>query len=102
MKFAVISASGSQYIVEQGKELILDKIESKEGDTVSFDVLVYAEGSNIDIGTPVLANRSVKGTIVSHEKGEKIRVARYRAKSRSRRVVGHRSHLTRVKITSIN
>jgi len=39
--------------------------------------------------------------VLSHHKGEKIRVAKYKAKSRYRKVHGHKQHLTTVKVLSI-
>lgn len=103
MKYAVIKTGGKQYKVHEGKEVVIDKIEGKRGEKVSFDeVLLIVNGQKVEIGTPNILKAKVSGEIVEQEKGEKIRVAKFRAKSRYRRVKGFRPLLTRVKIKKIS
>jgi large subunit ribosomal protein L21 len=101
MKFAVIAASGTQYRVEEGKEFLFDRLDKKEGETLSFDVMLYVDGDTVQLGNPLVKGRTVTAKIVGHERGDKIRVATFTAKSRRRRVHGHRSDFTRLQITSI-
>jgi len=102
MKYAVIKASGAQYRVAEGEGLDIFQIEGKEGDKVVFkEVLLYEDGDKILVGQPLVKGAVVKAIIVKDFRGEKIRVATYKAKSRYRRVKGHRDELTRVKIESI-
>jgi large subunit ribosomal protein L21 len=65
------------------------------------DVLLVTSGDKTTVGTPVVAKASVKLEVLVHEKGEKIRVATFKAKSRYRKVKGHRQALTQVKVVSI-
>lgn len=103
MKYAVIKAAGAQYRVTEGDELDIFQIEGKEGDKVEFkEVLLYEDGDKILVGQPLVEKAVVKALIVKNFRGEKIRVATYKAKSRYRRVKGHRDELTRVKIENIN
>lgn len=101
MKFAVIQTSGTQYQVEEGKEILVDHLDKKEGDVLSFDALLYVDGDAIKLGTPSVAGCTVKAKVVDHEKGDKIRVAKFTAKSRKRKVRGYRHQFTRLEITSI-
>ena len=101
MKFAIIAASGSQYCVEEGKDLLVDRIDKKEGEKISFDAMLYVSGDSIKIGSPLVKGSTVAATVLGHERGGKIRVATYTAKSRNRRVRGYRHDFTRLKITSI-
>lgn len=102
MKYAVIRAAGAQYRVAEGDELDIFQIEGKEGDKIEFkEILLYEDGDKILVGQPLVEKVVVKAIIVKNFRGEKIRVATYKAKSRYRRVKGHRDELTRIKIESI-
>lgn len=101
--FAVILTGGKQYIVHEADTLVIDKLPGKKGDQVSFDkVLLFVDDKmNIQLGRPYLNKAIVKAQILTQGKGQKIRVARFRAKSRYRKVRGFRPELTEVKITAI-
>ena len=102
MKYAIIKTSGRQYKVSQDTEIVIDKIKGKKGDKVIFDeVLLIVDGKKITIGTPKITKAKVMAEIIEQKKGEKIRVAKFRAKSRYRRVMGFRAQLTRLKIKKI-
>lgn len=102
MKYAVIKTGGKQYRVAEGDEIEIEKIDTPEGKTLTFDeVLLLVDDKKTKIGQPKVARAKVKAKVLSHLKGKKIRVATYKAKSRYRRVKGHRQQLTRVKISSI-
>jgi large subunit ribosomal protein L21 len=102
MKYAVIKIGGHQYKVAEGDEIVVDKLPDEKGKEVTFkEVILLVGDGKVKIGKPYLKESSVKGEIVEHFKGPKIRVATYKAKSRYRRVKGHRSSLTRVKIKKI-
>ena len=62
---------------------------------------MYSNGEVVKIGTPSVQDVRVSGTIIGHPRGEKIRVAKFKAKARYRRVSGHRQSLSRVKIDEI-
>ena len=103
MKYAVIKTSGRQYKISQDEEIIVDKIEGKEGDKVVFnEVLLIVDDKKITLGTPKIAKAKVTAEILKQEKGKKIRIAKFKAKSRYRRVMGFRAQLTRLKIKKIS
>lgn len=98
-----MKAAGSQHRVYDGEEIDLFHLSEKNpGDPVEFnDVLLVRKDNRVLIGTPIVAGAVVHGSVLDHHQGKKIRVATYRAKSRHRRVKGHRDQLTRVKIERI-
>ena len=100
-KFAVIRIGGKQYRVTEGEEILVDKlIDTKK---VSPEVLLFVDGEKIEIGKPVLAKAKVTvKVLVEVEKGEKIDVFKYKAKSRERRHVGFRAKYTRLLIEKIS
>jgi large subunit ribosomal protein L21 len=99
MKYAIIESGGKQYKAVEGGILEVDKIDIEAGKTNKFDkVLLFTEDGACQIGKPLLSNTSVTGKILEQFKGDKIRVAKFKAKSRYRRVQGHRQLLTRIQI----
>ena len=102
MNYAVIVLSGKQHVITEGEKLQVDRLESKAGDTLDIkDVLLVVNNGDVKIGAPLVEGATVGLKIVSEEKGEKIRVANFKAKSRFRKVKGHRQSLTTVEVTSI-
>lgn len=103
-KFAVILSGGKQYIAHEGKRLVVEHLAGNENDKVVFDkVVLTAHGEEeVHVGKPYLDKVTVEAKITKQDKGEKIRVARFRAKSRYRRVRGFRSMLTEVEIVKIS
>jgi len=95
---AAIQIGPRQYIVKKDDQLVVDKIDFKVGDTLTIkEVLLIIDGETAQIGQPFLEGASVDLKLEDTKKGDKIRVARYKAKSRYRRVKGFRpteSHLT--------
>jgi large subunit ribosomal protein L21 len=100
--YAIISSGGKQYKVEQGEVLKIEKISGSVGDKVSFDsVLMFSDGENVRVGTPMLSDVSVQAHIIEQGKANKIIVFKYKRRKRYRRKQGHRQQYTAVKIDTI-
>src|SRR3989338_5833904 len=101
-KYAVVKVGGSQYLMREGDEIDVFLLSEPEKADVIFDqVLLVKDSGGIKIGRPLVDGARVEVKVEKHFRGDKIRVATYKAKSRQRRVKGHRDELTRVKITNI-
>lgn len=102
MQYAVIKTGGKQYKVYEGETIEVDRLSTDKDGQVSFSqVLLWANDAEVKIGTPVIPDVKVTGKILDHIKGKKIRVSKFKAKARYRRVMGFRPFLTRVQITKI-
>lgn len=102
MNFAVIKASGKQYKVIPDAILEIDKIVGDKGSNVEFDqVLLVGDDKSTTVGLPVVKGAVVKAKILDQIRGEKVRVAKFKAKARFRRVTGFRAELTKIQITDI-
>lgn len=100
--YAVISSGGKQYKVQEGEILRVEKLSGDVGAPVSFDnILMFSDGENVNVGTPVLSDVSVQGHIVEQGKAKKILVFKYKRRKRYRRKQGHRQQFTAIKIDSI-
>ncbi len=102
MNYAVIKASGKQYKVTPGLVLEVDKIEGENGSSISFDqVLLTADDKAVVVGKPTVKGAVVTAKILEQTMGDKVRVAKFKAKSKYRRATGFRSKLTKIEIVSI-
>jgi len=97
MSYAIIQLGGKQLKVNEG-----DTFEIERQKALDFNVLAYSDGKNLEIGTPFLKDVKVKAKIIEEKRGKKVRVARFKSKSRYRRVQGHRQPLSVVKIEEIS
>lgn len=102
MKYAVIALSGHQYQVEENQVITVDKLGQEEKSVGSVpNVLLCVDDKDIKIGQPFLENVRVDFDVVKNYQGKKLRVFKYKAKSRYRRTQGFRPQLTDIKITKI-
>ncbi|MBU3978074.1 50S ribosomal protein L21 [Patescibacteria group bacterium] len=103
MKYAIIVSGGKQYKAVEGGVLDVDKIDIEAGKTHKFEkVLLFSDDGICQIGKPLLSDISVSAKVIEQFKGDKIRVAKFKAKSRYRRVQGHRQLLTKIQIEKIS
>jgi len=98
MKYAIIRLNDRQYKVSEGDLVLVDGFikESPE-----FEVLMVVDGEKVEIGQPILSKVKVKTKVLSEEKGEKIYVSKYKAKSRYRKRIGFRSQNTKLQVEKI-
>lgn len=102
MEYAVVRSGGKQYRVAKGDILEVDRLPSQEDGVVTFEeVLLWVGENHVKVGTPLVKGVQVKVKVLEEKKGKKIRVAKYKAKVRYRRVMGFRPLLTRLQIEKI-
>ena len=98
--YAVIKSGGKQYRVQEGQTLKLEKLEVATGEAIQFDeVLMVAEGDDIKVGAPLVEGAKVSAEVVSHGRGDKVTIIKFRRRKHSMRRAGHRQWFTEVKIT---
>ena len=100
--YAIIESCGKQYKVAEGDVVFFEKLDAEEGKKVTFDkVILVSEEGKVQVGNPYVKGIKVEGKVVSHGKGKKILVYKYKAKKNYRRTQGHRQPYTKVEITKI-
>ena len=101
--FAIIQASGRQFRVEPGAVIEIGGHAFDKGTEVAFEqvLLVGQDAGELMAGAPFVSGAKVLGVVDSAEKGAKIRVFKKKRRKQYRRTKGHRSHITRVRITDI-
>ncbi len=99
--FAIVQIGSKQYKVAEGSELLVDKLNAESGEVTLDKVLLFARGGEVKIGTPTVSGVQVVAKVLGQEKGEKVTVLKFKAKSRYRRKLGFRAALTRIKIEKV-
>ncbi|MFA7284584.1 MAG: 50S ribosomal protein L21 [Candidatus Absconditabacterales bacterium] len=103
--FAVIELQGHQYIVREGDTIVVDKLELEDTASYTADkVLLIAEedGTQTQLGAPYIDQAQVVFDVVTDfQKGEKIRVLKFKRKNRYQRIIGFRPHQTVLLATKI-
>mgnify|MGYP001367941221 CR=1 FL=1 len=104
MSYAIIEDSGSQIKVSEGdviKVALRDLPENAA--TITFDrVLLVGNGEgNARIGEPLVAGATVTADILGEERGEKVRIVKFKRRKNELRRRGHRQDYLKVKITGI-
>lgn len=96
---AIIETGGKQYNVSVGDVIYIEKLDANEGDKVTFDKVLMANGV---IGNPHVKGASVEGKVLKNGKGKKINIFTYKPnKTSTRKRQGHRQPYTKVEITKI-
>ena len=101
--YAVIKTGGKQYRVAAGEKLKVEQIPADVGAQVILDqVLMVGEGESVRLGQPTLAGATVKATVVSHGRGEKVKIFKMRRRKHYQKHQGHRQGYTELKIDAID
>ena len=95
---AIFVTGGKQYMVEEGQELYVEKLDQEENSEIVFDEVLYVDGK---VGTPTVKGAKVVAKVLKHGKQKKILVFKYKPKKKYRRTQGHRQPYTKILIKSI-
>jgi large subunit ribosomal protein L21 len=98
--YAIVKTGGKQYRVEEGQNLLVEKLAVDEGASVSLVPLMYRGDDEIVDGADI-GKVTVEAKVVGHERGPKLRIVKFKPKRGYKRRNGHRQDLTRIEITSI-
>lgn len=100
--YAVIISGGKQYRVKEGQTIQVEKLDVDTGKTITFDnILMIANGESFTIGSPYVKGSTVQAEVVSHGRGEKIRIVKMKRRKHHIKTMGHRQDYTELKITKI-
>ena len=100
--YAVIKTGGKQYKVAEGEFLKVEKLEGEIGDNIEFGEVLMLGGEKTVVGAPLVAGASVTAKIAVQGKGKKVLVFKSKRRKDSRKLRGHRQHLTVLRIEKIS
>ena len=101
MVYAVVRAGGRQEKVEVGTIVVLDRIQADKDGNIELAPVLYVDGDKITHDAKDLAKIKVTAEVISDLRGPKIVIQKFKNKTGYKKRQGHRSELTRVKITGI-
>ena len=96
---AIFVTGGKQYMVEEGQELYVEKLDQEEGKEIVFDEVLYVDGK---VGTPTVKGAKVVAKVLKQGKQKKVLVFKYKPKKKYRKTQGHRQPYTKILIKSIS
>ncbi|HMC13645.1 MAG TPA: 50S ribosomal protein L21 [Gallionellaceae bacterium] len=101
--YAVIKTGGKQYRVSAGETLKIETVAGDVGSAVVLDkVLMVGEGDKVTVGKPLLSGASVKATIVSHGRADKVKIFKMKRRKHYQKHQGHRQNYTEIRIDRIS
>ncbi|MCA1056307.1 50S ribosomal protein L21 [Rossellomorea aquimaris] len=100
--YAIIETGGKQIRVEAGQEIYIEKLNANEGDTVTFDKVLFVGGDDVKVGSPLVDGATVTAKVEKQGRAKKLVVFKYKPKKNYRRKQGHRQPYTKVVIDQIN
>lgn len=100
--YAIVDLAGKQVVVEEGKDILVDRLPHEEGSSFSLEnVLFVSDNGSVKIGAPTVAGAEVTARVVRHTKGDKVLVFKKKRRKGYRKMAGHRQHQTVVSIEKI-
>ena len=100
--YAVIKTGAKQFKVTEGDTLKVEKLSTEVGKALNLNsVLTLVDGDKVTIGTPIVKGASVDATVISHGKGDKVKIFKMNRRKGYRKSQGHRQSFTEIKIDKI-
>lgn len=99
--YAIVKTGGKQYRVERGQTLLVERLPEAEGASVALQPILYRSEEAV-FDKAGLEKVKVTAKVLAHERGEKLRVFKFKPKRGYKRRTGHRQELTRIEVTEIS
>jgi len=100
--YAIVDIAGQQFKVEKDRKLYVHRLEAEEGSKIEFNnVLLVDKDGSVKVGAPVVSGAKISATVLSHLKGDKVKVFKKKRRKGYRVLNGHRQYLTQIQIEEI-
>ena len=100
--YAVIETGGKQYKVAKNDIILIDTLKAKEGgETKISKVLLVHDGNSTHVGNPHVKGAHVICEVLGHVRGDKVVSFVYRKRKSSKKKIGHRQELLKLKVKEI-
>ncbi len=100
--YAVFLLSGSQFSVEEGTVIKVPLQDAEKGSKIDItDVLLVKDNDNAMIGNPYVDGAKIEAEVLDSGKSDKVRIYKYKRRTKYRRRQGHRQQYSEIKINKI-
>jgi large subunit ribosomal protein L21 len=101
--YAIVKTGSKQYRVQPGDVLEVELLDSEKSKAITLDeVLLIADGENIQVGKPTVTGARVNAEVIDPDKkGKKVIAFKFRRREGYHRKRGIRPHHTILKIKEI-
>ena len=101
--YAIVEISGKQFkVAAEDKLYVPYQPNTIEGDSLVLpNVLLWADGDDIQVGKPCVPGAEVHASVLRHVKGTKILVFKKKRRKRYKVKRGHRQSHTQIQIDSL-
>ncbi|MBL7069096.1 MAG: 50S ribosomal protein L21 [Candidatus Omnitrophica bacterium] len=100
--YVIVETGGKQYRLSKNDTFEAELINGAPGKAVKLDnVLLYSDGKKVEVGKPYLKSVKVDCQILGNMRSKKTISFKYKRRKDSRRKIGHRQNLTRLRVKDI-
>ena len=100
--YAVIETGSKQYKVAKDDIILIERLEVKDPKALKLsDVLLVKEGNSVHVGSPYLKGAGVTCEVLGEVRGDKVIAYKYKKRKSSKKKIGHRQNLLKLKVKSI-
>ncbi|MFC7060768.1 50S ribosomal protein L21 [Halobacillus seohaensis] len=99
--YAIIETGGKQVKVQEGQEIYVEKVNVEDGETVTFDKVLFVGGDDTKVGAPFVEGATVTAKVEKQGRQKKLTVFKYKPKKNYKRKQGHRQPYTKLVVESI-
>ncbi len=100
--YAIVEIAGQQFKIKKDQKIYVNRLEAQEGAEVEFEnVLLKADGNNIEVGAPVVNGAKVKAKVLAHVKSDKVMVFKKKRRKGYQKMNGHRQQMTQIQIEEL-
>lgn len=97
MNNAVVISGGNQYLVKKGDLIWVDRVNADVDSEIKLETLLKIDKDKLELGSPFITSK-VSAKVKAHAKADKVRISRFKAKSRYDKTRGFRHALTQLEI----
>lgn len=104
MKYAVVELQWHQYVVSEGKQIIVDRMDHNNQEVKIESVLLWFDSETWDVNVwrPFVAWAHILAEVVRDQKWDKVKVLKFHRKNRYERNYWPRAHQTVLMIKSLH
>lgn len=100
--YVIVEIAGQQFKVEKDSKIFVHRLDANEGDNIEFEkILLIDNDGDVKVGAPTIENTKVKAKVLTHVKGDKVRVFKKKRRKGYQKSNGHRQQFSQIQIEEI-